>query len=69
MYGAGAGHGGQGGASITRPGGGMYYDSVADPDLPGSAARSSPGSGHVIPGGGLLKFEVLQQANIDGKLL
>ena len=66
--GAGAGHGGQGGISNSRRGGGLYYDSVTRPALPGSGALGYTGA-LKARGGGALKFEVTSIMHADGELV
>ena len=66
--GAGAGHGGQGGVSKTTRGGGLYYDSVTHPAMPGSGAVDS-GDTLKAHGGGLFKFEVASVMHVDGELV
>ena len=66
--GAGAGHGGQGGVSKTKQGGGLYYDSVTRPALPGSGALNISGA-LKAHGGGALKFEVTSIMHVDGELV
>jgi len=66
--GAGAGHGGQGGISKTKRGGGLYYDSVTQPALPGSGALNNIGA-LKARGGGALKFEVTSIMHVDGELV
>ena len=66
--GAGAGHGGQGGVSKTKRDGGLYYDSVTQPSIPGSGAVNDVDvlKAH---GGGILKFEVTTIMHVDGELV
>ena len=66
--GAGAGHGGQGGISKTKQGGGLYYDSVTRPTLPGSGGLNNNGA-LTARGGGALKFEVTSIMHVDGELV
>ena len=66
--GAGAGHGGQGGVSKTKRGGGLYYDSVTRPALPGSGGLNNNGA-LKARGGGALKFEVTSIMHVDGELV
>lgn len=63
--GAGAGHGGQGGISKTKRGGGLYYDSVTHPTMPGSGALSATDA-LKAHGGGMFKFEVASIMHVDG---
>lgn len=80
VNGRGAGHGGQGGkatnsgsisvSTSTTPayGGGMYYGDVVTPSSSGSNGIFKDFINDVeVKGGGILKFDISNTANIDGK--
>ena len=67
---SGAGHGGQGGYGLAEGGGGMYYSTVTKPLSYGSGAKSfmEDSDGDVIAfGGGVIKFEVSGNIQVDGE--
>ena len=66
---SGAGHGGQGGYGRVH-GGGMYYSTVTKPLSYGSGAKRfmEDSDGEVVAfGGGVLKFEVTGNMQVDGE--
>ena len=64
-FGGGAGHGGQGGVTADSQKGGLYYDDVIHPALPGSASRKDD---VLVHGGGYINITATT-TRLDGTVL